>query len=1309
VTSRATERVLHAGLALPRAAVLGNGRLCTLVTASGSGGTWSGGHALTRWRPEPLGNPYGWWFQIHDPATGFCRPIGRSGAGDVSGTVRAESAPGRFTIVRDEDGLEARLDIALAADRTIELRRVTLVNHGERERTIEVATALEVSLQLPAADAAHPAFSKLFVQTEFDSERRVLIARRRPRSHDDAHPWMALSAPGAEALAWETDRAALLGRGEPAARRARMHAPLAFGGTTGNVLDPVFAFRRAVTVPAGGAATLDYALAAAPDRDAVLALLRDGLDASEVTRMLEQATAAERERLDRLGLDPGRAALLQSLAALALEGAPALRARAGALGRAAGPLAALADTGIDPSLPLVVARVPSAAGTVADALEAVGYWRTLGLPFQLLVIADDLAAKEVPAADPERGVWVVPFDALGAGGVDLALAAACWAPEAPLNAHLAEPAAFVTGDAAPPRAGVAPAPSQPDDREPEALRFDNGVGGFSSDGTEYVIRVGGAAAAGPPLPWINVIANERMGFLVSESGAASTWGCNSREYRLTPWSNDPVLDPHAEALFVRDEDSGAFWSPLPGPAGEGGAYEVRHGLGVTKFLHERDAIAHETELFVAREDPVRFCRVRLVNRSQRTRRLSLHAYQRLVLGTLPETSARFVVTSRDPESGALFATSTVGDAFAGRVAFADLIGPEPAAFTTTTDRAAFLGPAGDVTRPAALASGIPPAFAAGPGLDPCFALRVEIELGPGEEAERTFTLGDAVSMREARTLLARYTGPAAVETAFARATGFWRDLVAGLRIETPEPAIDLMVNGWLPYQALSGRIFGRTAFYQSGGAYGFRDQLQDSSAFAMLDPARLRRQILVHASHQFVEGDVLHWWHPPFDRGMRTRFADDLLWLPYLAAGYVRATGDASVLDERCPFLSARALEPGEAEAFVEPRDAETEADVYTHACLAIDRSLALGAHGLPLFGSGDWNDGMNRVGHEGRGESVWMAFFLIEVIGVFAPLCEVRGDAARASRYRAHAGTLREAVERHAWDGGWYLRAYDDDGQPLGTHADTECRIDGLVQAWSVISGAAPPGRARAAIEAMETHLVSESDGIIRLLTPPFEHTTRDPGYIKGYVKGVRENGGQYTHAALWMIRALAESGRRDRAAALLAMLSPVSHARDAAGVERYRVEPYVVAADVYGAEPHVGRGGWTWYTGSASWMYRVAIESVLGIDWVNGDTLRVQSRMPDAWPACALEWTVPGSPTTRYRIEMRRTAPGGVRAATLDGRAVKVAGGEVRIPIARDGGLHAVRIEFGDPVLNGGAGVKREAGGHVADPVRTRGGPAA
>ncbi|HEX6911030.1 MAG TPA: protein ndvB, partial [Longimicrobium sp.] len=566
------------------------------------------------------------------------------------------------------------------------------------------------------------------------------------------------------------------------------------------------------------------------------------------------------------------------------------------------------------------------------------------------------------------------------------------------------------------------------------------------------------------------------------------------------------------------------------------------------------------------------------------------------------------------------------------------------------------------------------------GLDPCAAFKVTFHIRPGETAEVAFLLGEAADEAAARALVAKYRRPGAVDDALREVRAFWTGLVGGVQVRTPSPELDLMVNGWLAYQNLVCRVWGRTAFYQSGGAFGFRDQLQDSSALVYLRPELTRRQILLHASHQFVEGDVLHWWHPPLSKGIRTRFADDLLWLPYITAFYVDSTGDAGVLDESAPFVTAEHLPPGEDEVFLFPADSGQRASVYEHCCRSIDRSLTRGAHGLPLMGTGDWNDGMNRVGREGRGESVWMGFFLHGILDDFVPLCEARGDVARAETYRAYRAELAAALnaEGQGWDGGWYRRAYYDNGAPLGSAANDECRIDAIAQAWAVLSGVAPPERAEQALDALERHLVSEEDGIIRLLTPAFDRTPHDPGYIKGYLPGVRENGGQYTHAALWAVRALAQAGRTERAARLLAMVSPVSHGRTPAEVAVYQAEPYVIAADVYGVAPHVGRGGWTWYTGSAGWMFRVALESVLGITLEGGEALRIRPCVPQDWPGFTVRYRLPDG-ATAYEIAVTREDGAGIRG-TVDGRDLSVAAdGALRVPLARDGGMHRVEVVLG------------------------------
>src|SRR5438067_3609104 len=785
----------------------------------------------------------------------------------------------------------------------------------------------------------------------------------------------------------------------------------------------------------------------------------------------------------------------------------------------------------------------------------------------------------------------------------------------------------------------------------------------------------------PPLPWINVVANERCGFLVSESGAGYTWSRNSQANRLTPWFNDPVTDPHGEAFYIRDEETGAFWSPLPGPAPAPCVYEVRHGFGYSRFLCTNAGLEHETTLFVPETDPVRIVRLRLTNRGAGHRRLSLVSYHRLVLGSVPD-AASAVVTAHDAEHDVLQARNPQANEFRGGIAFSAVVtGAEVEARRFTCDRAYFIGRNRSLCDPAALRPGVDLNDGCGAGLDPCFAQQLRLTLAPGQSAEFAFLLGECPGDEALRDSVARYRQPGAVPRALEQVQRHWRALLSAISVETPVPAIDVMLNGWLVYQNLTCRIWARSAFYQSGGAYGYRDQLQDAAALVHHRPGLTRAQILLHARHQLVEGDVLHWWHPePIERGLRTRFSDDLLWLPYVTSHYVRTTGDFSVLEEAAPFLTARSLEPGEDEAYLAPELAAESADVYEHCCRALDRSLTRGAHGLPLMGTGDWNDGMNRVGREGRGESVWLGFFLFFVLGEFIPLCERRGDRERARRYGAYRADVQAALETAGWDGEWYRRAYYDDGTPLGSAANDECRIDLLAQAWAVISGAAPHERAARAIDAAECELVALDDGVIRLLTPPFDRTSHDPGYIKGYVPGIRENGGQYTHAALWLVRAEAELGLRGRAAGLLEVLTPVDHARTREAADRYRVEPYVVAADVYGVAPHLGRGGWTWYTGSAGWMFRVALESGLRVTLEGGHTLRVAPCISDLWPGFTVRLRLPDG-KTRYDVEVVNPArhAATVVSATVDGEPAAVVSGAAQVPLSADGAVHRVRVSLG------------------------------
>ena len=1017
---------------------------------------------------------------------------------------------------------EYRLHVGIDPTRDIEWRCLEIVNSSDCLKTLEITSYTEVALNHPMGDAGHPAFSKLFVQTACDEELPMLTARRRARGHNENWPWLAQRCFGPmENVTWESDRARFVGRGRRLAEPAAMDAPGSLSNTTGNVLDPIFAWRGSCSVPAQSSHKIWFATAAAGNLSAVRAIL---------------ATAS--------------------------------------------PPASCAGMTLCRPTPCRAAPIKS-----------------------------------------------------------------------PMEAH---------------------ADCQ------QSLRHPNGYGGFSEDGREYVIEL--SIRQGrldvPPMPWINVLANPRFGCLVSERGAGYTWARNSQANRLTPWSNDPILDPHGEALYVADSDSGLVWSPLPGPCPPQSACVVRHGFGYSRFDSVCHGLAQSVTFCVPPEDPVKLLHVRLHNTSDQPRRLACTSYHSLILGA--QLDSRDALRAWTDADGVQRAENPGAGDFAGAQVFCgtQLHGPSPTQSLTCNQASRFFG-AGDISEPdfarASDASAI--SGAVGTGNEACFASRTAFSLAPGATADWVIVLGETLSADEQSALIARYLAAAAMATSIQQTQNFWQQRLEQIHIETPLPAIDTMVNGWLLYQNLACRIWGRSAFYQSGGAYGFRDQLQDSSALAMLQPDIMRAQILRHAAHQFPEGDVLHWWHPePMERGMRTLFSDDLLWLPYLTGHYVQVTGDTKVLDEVQPFILAPLLAPGEDERYLKPDISDEAASVFEHCCRSIDKSLTRGAHGLPLMGIGDWNDGMSRIGREGRGESVWLGFFLVHILDRWIPMCTNRGENTRASRYAAYRAELLQALDTTGWDGSWYRRAYYDDGTPLGTSTDSECRIDALAQAWAVISGVASPARARLALDALHAHLIDDQNGLIRLLTPPFVDTPHDPGYIKGYVAGVRENGGQYTHAACWVVRAMAEAGRAEQAVKLLEKLNPIWHARDRDAVARYQVEPYVVAADIYGAEPHIGRGGWTWYTGSAGWMFRVTVESILGFRMDAGTHLVLAPSIPASWPGFSIRFQVPGNQTIHHIRVARAAADVSAPNLIVDGNEQPLSAGLARWPVFNDNAPHHI-----------------------------------
>jgi cyclic beta-1,2-glucan synthetase len=1285
--------------ATPRTQLLSNGRYAVMITAAGSGYSRWGDLAITRWREDATSDDTGSYILLRDVASGERWSAGFQPSGETPESYDVSFTEDRAEFIRRDGAIATQLEVIVSSEDDAEVRRVSLTNHGARTREIEVTSYAEIVLAPAAGDAAHRAFSSLFIQTESIAERDTLLATRRQRAPEDAEIWLAhvLAVEGETIgeLEWETDRGQFLGRG----RRVRAPQAETEGGelsnTVGSVLDPIVSLRRRVRVRPGKTVRVVFSTLVAPSRSAVLDLADKYHDVTTFERVATLAWTQAQVQLHHLGIGPDEAHLFQTLGGSIVYADRALRASAEVFARRAEGVGALWAHGISGDLPIVLVEIDEAddIGIVRQLLRAHAYWRMKRLAVDLVILnarapsyMQDLQtlietlvrtsqSMPLPEGSESLGrVFTLRADRVTAAQRDV-LESVARVELSSRRGIVAEQVAraFRTGAAPvaaarrrPAAATPAPEPAAP---HPELECF-NGLGGFDADGREYVTIL--RAGQWTPAPWINVIANPDFGCLVSEAGSGCTWSINSQENLLTAWSNDPVSDPPSEMLYVRDEESGELWSPTPLPIREAnGDYVVRHGHGYTRIAYEGHGVAAELLQFVPVDDPIKISRLTLTNHSPRARRLSVTAYLEWVLGPSRSGSAPFVITEMDAATGAMFARNSWSRDFGTRIAFADLGGAQTA---WTGDRTEFLGRNGAADRPAALHRRAPLSGRTGAAFDPCCALQTTVEIPAGGHASVVWFLGQTGNRDQARALIQRYRADD-LEARLAAVTDMWARLLGTVQVTTPDRSLDLMLNHWLLYQTLACRLWARTAFYQASGAYGFRDQLQDVMALTVSRPDLTRAHVLRAASRQFVEGDVQHWWHEPAGRGIRTHFSDDLLWLPYAASHYLDVTGDQAILDEAIPFLEGAALAADQSASYFEPRLAAERGTLFEHCARALDRSLAVGVHGLPLMGTGDWNDAMNRVGFKGRGESVWLAWFLHAVLAAWAPVAAARGETQRAEAWAGHARAIREAVEREAWDGSWYRRAFFDDGTPLGTAGSDACAIDSIAQSWSVISGAADPGRARRAMASVDQHLVRRDDRLILLLTPPFDHTALEPGYIKGYVPGVRENGGQYTHAATWVAIAFAALGDGDTAAELLAMLNPITHAMTPHDVQRYRVEPYVAVGDVYSEAPHAGRGGWTWYTGSAGWLYRAGIEWLLGIR-MQGTRLLIDPCIPSGWAGFTATF---GYHSARYDIavENPRGACRGVALLELDGVALDDRTG---IPLAPDQQIHRVRAVLGD-----------------------------
>ncbi|PQV65427.1 cyclic beta-1,2-glucan synthetase [Abditibacterium utsteinense] len=1275
----------------PRSHLLGSERYGVMLTAAGGGFSRWHDTEITRWRSDTTRDNWGQFLYLRDLETGVSwsathQPLKRA-ARRAGVSFKAE----KVEFDRRDAEIETKLEVCVSPEDDAEVRRVTLINHSNRARKIELTTYAELSLAPHATDRAHPSFNKLFIQTALVPDRDALLAWRRLRQPKDAPVWAAhwMSSPqNADEIQFETDRSRFLGRARSAENPVAMETDLS--GTVGAVLDPIFSLRRRVTLHPGQRLQVAFITGAAESEEKIHQMVEKYADFSSCERAFDLAWTHSQLELHHLRVQADEAQAFQQLAGYLLYPHAALRAPARRVRENIKNQSGLWSYGISGDLPILLVAIDNARDlpTVRQALMAHTFWRVRGFKCDLVIINEQAGGynQDLTAAlkalidgstpytgiDKPGGVFLRGGDSIPAEDMTLLFAVAR-AVLIAARGSIAQQLGLINDDLE-----LAPRFAATSKETVDAslslpfleLPYFNGLGGFTGDGKEYAIYLGPKDRT--PAPWINVFAHEHFGALTSESGQGMAWYGNSQSNRIIPWNNDPVSDTPSEAIYIRDEETGAFWSPTPLPIRDNEAYRARHGQGYSSFEHNCRGIEQELTTFVpmdGKNRPVRVQKLRLKNRTNRRRRLSVSFFVDLVLGTTREENQMQIVTSWDTVSSTLLARNAYHPDFGSRIAFASAT-PKPQ--THSGDRTAFLGRNGSAANPAAMRRKTV-TEKTGANLDPCAALQVWIELGPGEETSVNFLLGEAGDVDEVRSIVAAFRDNASIDRSLATTKNWWNDVLDTLQVDVPDQSINFLLNRWLPYQTLCCRIWARSALYQSGGAWGFRDQLQDSLALTTLYPQAARDQILRSAAHQFEEGDVQHWWHPPGDAGVRTLITDDLLFLPYAVAQYLKVTGDDSVLGEEVPFLHADILKEGEHEKYFQPQISPESGTIFEHCRRAIEKGCTSGINGLPLIGGGDWNDGLNRVGIEGKGESVWLAWFCVEVLNTFAEVCAKTGEKELAKTYRARAKKYVQNIDKNAWDGEYYRRGYFDDGTPLGSASSEEAKIDSLPQSWSIIAGGGDKARAEQAMRSLEEHLIKKDDKLVLLFTPAFDKTHNDPGYIKGYLPGVRENGGQYTHAACWVAYAYARGGFGNKAVEVLSLLNPVNHSRTPEDVNKYKVEPYVVAADVYNLEGQVGRGGWTWYTGSCGWMYRVWVEEVLGFK-KRGEKLLIDPAIPDYWPGFSLKYR---HGAAIYQIEVRNPdgVERGVARIEVDGKLIRT----TEIPLKDDGATHQVIVTLG------------------------------
>jgi cyclic beta-1,2-glucan synthetase len=1274
---------------LPEVHLISNGSYSVMLTDDGSGYSKYNDIAVTRWREDSVQNKYGIYLYLRDidsnEVWNAALAPNRTAAGKYSVTYSQDKA----VYSRSYGSLDCQTDIIVSPEDDVEIRKISITNHSNIAKTIETTSYYEAVLAPQASDIAHPAFSNLFIKTEYVSKYNCLLAVRRPREEHKDPIWMLHSIfveNEIGGIQYETDRGKFIGRGRDITNPMAIENNYPLSNSVGAVIDPIMSLRGRLKIEPGQTAVVSYIVGVVPSREKAIELADKYNEKSSIDRAFELAWTRSQVELNYLNLSGEELECYRQMLSHLFFISPTKKKYAQNIMNNKKGQSGLWSYGISGDMPMVLVIIKNNEDVefVREVLKAHEFWRVRGLNVDMVILAEDQASYTQPIHDYIQDLLSITHarDLKDrAGGVflrqggdmpqtdkDLLITSArlvLHASEGPIMSQLKIKERISEQHSETWQA--ANKENKAYKTELPELDFYNGYGGFDKSSREYVIRL--QEDQNTPLPWINVITNGSFGFQISESGGGYTWAENSRENKLTAWSNDPISDPQSEVIYLRDEETGEFWSLTPQPVPTNSDFIVRHGFGYSVFESAKHGIEHSLTLFTPLDASLKLNVIALKNVSNSKRKLSIISYIRPIMGVSEQNNVQHIFTKVN-EEGAILAGNTYNNEFPDRVLFLDSSIKHN---SITGDRREFLGKNGSLKIPAAMKGRSFSDFV-GAGVDPCCSIQDVVELTKGETLRFVVMLGQCQNDAEVKVIAGKYKSIKTVDAALDKVKHHWAEMLTAIKVTTPDMSMDIMLNGWLLYQTIACRMWARAALYQVGGAFGFRDQLQDSMAVAYIRPELTRKQILYHSEHQFIEGDVQHWWHPVTDKGIRTRFSDDLLWMPYVTADYIKTTRDTGILHEQTGYISEACLKENEDERYNKPCISDEMTSLYEHCIKAIEHSLKFGQHGIPLMGSGDWNDGMNTVGNKGKGESVWLGWFLYSILESFAPICKYMDEGYRADRYLNIAAEIKKSIEENAWDGSWYRRAYFDNGIPLGSAENTECKIDSLAQSWAVISGAGEKERIDTAFESLEHYLINREIGIIMLLTPPFDEGDLKPGYIKSYIPGVRENGGQYTHAAAWVIMAYALMGNGDKAWELYNMLVPINHANTLMEASRYKVEPYVMAADVYAVQPHAGRGGWSWYTGASGWMYRVALQNILGFNKM-GDKIVINPCIPKGWKEYQIEYLFK---ETKYIIEIKNPEQvnSGIKSMIVDGMLYEQSN---EIILVNDGKQHIVEIIMG------------------------------